>query len=132
MGIHYDKLAAHAFYRSEPVAGENNGAAVDSSYQGGGEEIVWSPFLSGKEIPVSPELWLALEEDQRAGVMLLEVKMEGRVRWRVGSWISGGYRIFVNCPAVFSVTGVGDEDPGDGRSFLEFKFMQSSSCVVNV
>ncbi|CAH2049774.1 unnamed protein product [Thlaspi arvense] len=40
--------------------------------------------------------------DQVLGTGLLNIKVDGRVRWKVGSFISGRYHLYVNCPAYIS------------------------------
>lgn len=80
------------------------------SYQGHHEIVVWSPYLRGDDVPVSPFVTLAVQQDQAAGYFVINVKSDGKVRWKVGTWISGHYHIHVNCPAYFRM----DSPPADG------------------
>lgn len=77
---------------------------LPSTYQGHLEVTVWSPVLIGSAVPVAPYLSPALNEDLFAGMVLLNIKIDGWVRWKVGSWVSGGYRLHVNCPAYITVS----------------------------
>ncbi|KAI5012910.1 hypothetical protein ZWY2020_025176 [Hordeum vulgare] len=68
-------------------------------YQGHDDVEVWSPVLSGPSVPFAPNLADALAKDVQAGYLILQVKIDGHARWKVGSWISGHYHIFVTCHA---------------------------------
>lgn len=48
---------------------------------------------------MAPYLAMSLAQDESAGTVLVNVKAAGRVRWKVGTFVSGGYRLNVNCPA---------------------------------
>ncbi|KAG7551480.1 Late embryogenesis abundant protein LEA_2 subgroup [Arabidopsis thaliana x Arabidopsis arenosa] len=102
IGIFYDRLDIYATYRNQEVTVAR---LLPSTYQGHLEATVWSPFLIGSNVPVAPYLSPALNEDLIAGMVLLNIKIDGWVRWKVGSWISGGYHLHVNCPAFITVTG---------------------------
>lgn len=96
-------------------------------YQGHNDIDVWSPYLYGAAVPVAPYLADALQQDCAAGFLLVHVKIDGRIRWKVGSWISGHYHLFVNCPAFLSTRG-----DGSGGAALSFKFQQMTGCSVDV
>ncbi|GMY13490.1 NDR1/HIN1-like protein 1 [Fagus crenata] len=38
-------------------------------------------------------------QDQNVGTVLLNIKIDGSVKWKVGTWIYGKYHLIVNCPA---------------------------------
>ncbi|PQQ04426.1 NDR1/HIN1-like protein 1 [Prunus yedoensis var. nudiflora] len=40
--------------------------------------------------------------DQTAGRLVLNLKVIGRLRWKVGTWVSGKYRVNVDCLAVMA------------------------------
>ncbi|GMP99100.1 hypothetical protein CsSME_00046717 [Camellia sinensis var. sinensis] len=78
IGIYYDKLDVYA----------------------GHEDVsVWSPFLYGNAVPVAPYVAAALCGDEAAGTVLVNVKVDGRVRWKVGDFVSGKYHLYVKCAA---------------------------------
>ncbi|MQL87217.1 hypothetical protein Taro_019758 [Colocasia esculenta] len=116
IGIYYDRLDVYASYKYQPIT---PAAPVAPIYQGHHDVVLWSPFLCGVEVPLAPYLAAALEQDHAAGALLLYVKMDGRVRWKVGSWTSGHYHLFVNCPAVLLFGGGwgGAADATDGGGY---------------
>ncbi|RLN27976.1 protein YLS9-like [Panicum miliaceum] len=107
----------------------SNGSSslLSTTLQGHGDVDVWSPVLAGPNVPFAPYLADALTQDCQAGYLILQVKIDGRVRWKVGSWISGHYHLFVTCPA-FLVTNGGNGAPGASG----FKFQTTTSCRVEV
>ncbi|KAI4367401.1 hypothetical protein MLD38_023143 [Melastoma candidum] len=93
-GISYDRLDAYASFRDEEVTMRTS---IPPTYEGSGGSDMWSPYLSGISVPVSPSNALALSSDKGNGVLRLEIKVQGRVTWKLGSFSSGG-SILVNCP----------------------------------
>ncbi|KAJ6384906.1 hypothetical protein OIU77_028164 [Salix suchowensis] len=73
------------------------------AYQGHSDISVWSPFLYGDAVPVSPYLAASISQDVNAGAVLFNIKINGKLKWKVGSWLSGSYRIFANCPAYITL-----------------------------
>ncbi|KAL4575709.1 hypothetical protein LXL04_011793 [Taraxacum kok-saghyz] len=51
-------------------------------------------------LPVAPSFNYELDRDQSAGRLVLGLKANGLLRWKVGPWVSGKYRFNVNCVAV--------------------------------
>ncbi|CAK7342005.1 unnamed protein product [Dovyalis caffra] len=96
VGIYYDKLDIYATYRNQQITLRT---ALPNSYQGHKEIDVWSPFIYGTAVPVAPYNSVALSQDQATGSLLLMIKIDGRVRFKVGTFISGKYHLFVRCPA---------------------------------
>ncbi|KAJ6425644.1 hypothetical protein OIU84_026255 [Salix udensis] len=82
IGIYYDKLDVYATYRNQQITLR---ASIPTSYQGHNEINVWSPFVCGNAVPVSPYNSIALGQDQAIGTVLLLIKIDGRVRFKVGS-----------------------------------------------
>ncbi|CAA6660494.1 unnamed protein product [Spirodela intermedia] len=120
VGVYYDKLDAFAAYRSQQITFPT---AIPPTYQGHHDVVVWSPFLYGMNVPIAPYVSTSLDQDKSSGLLLLNVKVNGRLRWKVGSWTSGGYHIFVDCPAVLTFNG--------GHS-PTIRFQQISTCSVDV
>ncbi|KAL7127073.1 hypothetical protein ABFS83_14G230100 [Erythranthe nasuta] len=98
IGIYYDKIDVYAAYRSQQITIPT---LLPPSYQGHKDTTVWSPFLGGgAAVPVAPYLAASLKEDgSSAGTVMVNVRVDGRIRWKVGSFVSGKYRLNVNCPA---------------------------------
>ncbi|EOA21564.1 hypothetical protein CARUB_v10001972mg [Capsella rubella] len=124
IGIFYDRLDIYASYRYQEVT---IARLLPTTYQGHKEVTVWSPVLIGTAVPVAPYLSPSLNEDGIAGLVLLNIKIDGRVRWKVGSWVSGGYRLHVNCPAFISYPRqlVGGAGPA-------MKYQLVQRCAVDV
>ncbi|XP_051217270.1 NDR1/HIN1-like protein 12 [Lolium perenne] len=139
VGIYYKTLHAFTTYRDEPVTIP---VSLPAIYQGHKDQSVWSPVMSGDSVPVAPYVADAMKQDIGAGYVLLHVKVDGRVKWKVGSWVSGGYHLFVNCPALLSATGgnaggafsMSAATAGGGRNgtMVSLKFTQPSYCTVDV
>ncbi|KAK6138217.1 hypothetical protein DH2020_028051 [Rehmannia glutinosa] len=96
IGIYYDKIDVYAAYHSQQISLPTR---LPPSYQGHKDITVWSPFLYGTAVPVAPYLAVSLSQDQVAGTVLVNIRVDGRVRWKVGTFISGKYHLYVNCPA---------------------------------
>ncbi|XP_050883415.1 NDR1/HIN1-like protein 1 [Lathyrus oleraceus] len=128
IGIYYNKLDAYASYRGQQISLPTG---LPETYQTHGDISIWSPMLYGLAVPVSPYLSEILRQELTSGGVLVDIKFNGRVKWKVGTWVSGRYHIDVNCPAFIRVTG----DEGGDRfevSNPAAKFQLSQSCVVDV
>ncbi|KAJ3703609.1 hypothetical protein LUZ61_007314 [Rhynchospora tenuis] len=119
IGIYYDRIDVYATYKYQQITLP---AQLPPVYQGHNDIDVWSPYLYGADVPIAPFLGNSILQDCQAGFILIHVKVDGRIRWKVGSWISGHYHLFVTCPA-FLVT------QGNTQSF---RFQQMASCSVEV
>lgn len=118
IGIYYDRLDVYASYHNQQITLPT---VIQPTYQGHEDIIVWSPFLYGDSVPVSPYLTVSLSQDQNIGYLMVNIKIDGRLRWKVGTWISGHYHIYVNCPAYMSYS------PGP-----TIRLQQPSFCSVDV
>uniref|UniRef100_A0A5B6Z8L7 Late embryogenesis abundant protein LEA-2 subgroup domain-containing protein n=1 Tax=Davidia involucrata TaxID=16924 RepID=A0A5B6Z8L7_DAVIN len=96
IGIYYDKLDVYATYHGQQITYYT---AIPPTYQGHKDVNVWSPFIYGTNVPVAPYNGIALSQDQADGTILLLIKIDGRVRWKVGTFVSGRYRAHVRCDA---------------------------------
>ncbi|KAI4334191.1 hypothetical protein L6164_018910 [Bauhinia variegata] len=127
IGVYYQKLDVYASYRSQQIS---LATVLPPTYQGHNDFTVWSPFLYGTEVPVSPYVLNALQLDQNAGAVLINVKVNGRIKWKVGTWISGRYHIYVNCPAYIRFAGDRDQAIGVVGPAVKFQLLQR--CSVDV
>ena len=128
VGVYYHALRVYASYRSQQIS---LATALPDTYQGHRDFAVWSPFLFGNVVPVSPFVLSSLQQDQSAaGAVLVNVKVNGRVKWKVGSWVSGRYHIYVNCPAY--IIFAGDRSNVAGVVAYPVKFRLLQSCSVDV
>lgn len=118
IGIYYDRLDVYADYKGQQITAAT---ALPPGYQGQDDFNVWSPYLNGNNVPLAPYLAVAAGQEESAGFILIYIKIDGRLRWKVGTWISGHYHVNINCPAFFTVA-----------SGKEFRFQKTSSCSVDV
>ncbi|RLM70159.1 protein YLS9-like [Panicum miliaceum] len=124
VGVHYDRLDVYASYKYQQVTLASGLPAV---YQGHGDVDVWSPVLAGPNVPFAPFLADAMRKDIANGYLIMEVRIDGRVRWKVGSWTSGHYHIFVTCPAYFIGSGASGVVGAHG-----LRFQTATYCRVEV
>ncbi|XP_022137824.1 NDR1/HIN1-like protein 1 [Momordica charantia] len=97
VGIYYDQLQVHAAYKRQQIT-------LDTSfppfYQAHQETNLLTAFLAATTLPVAPSFGYEVGRDQTAGRLLLSLRAMGRLRWKVGTWVSGRYRFTVDCVAV--------------------------------
>ncbi|XP_024004143.1 LOW QUALITY PROTEIN: NDR1/HIN1-like protein 12 [Eutrema salsugineum] len=89
--IYYDRLHVYATYWNQQITLRT---AIPPKYQGHKEDNVWSPFIYA----------LALGDEQNRGFVALIIRADGRVRWKVGTLITGKYHLHVRCPSYISAT----------------------------
>lgn len=135
VGVFYRRLDVFVTYRDEPVTVP---VSLPPMYQGHRDVTIWSPVLSGESVPVAGYVADAMRQDIAAGYVVLQVKVDGRVKWKVGSWVSGSYHLFVSCPAVLaagpggmSTSLAGSAGGLNGSlSVASLKFTQPTGCTV--
>ncbi|KAF5816467.1 hypothetical protein HanXRQr2_Chr03g0134611 [Helianthus annuus] len=93
--FHFDRLNVSASYRSQQITLPT---MIPMSYLHAPYVTIWSPYLNGTEVPLSPELVVALAQDQTAGTMLINVEVTGRLSWKF-CFYSFHCGLKVNCPA---------------------------------
>ncbi|CAH2072191.1 unnamed protein product, partial [Thlaspi arvense] len=120
VGILYDRLDIYATYRNQEVTLRK---LLPASYQGHMDVTLWSPVLTASAQPVDPDLSQELIEDQKSGLLLLDIKIDGCLRFKYGSWVSGCYRLLVSCPAYITFSGAG---------LLETKYQPNQKCSVDL
>ncbi|XVF76114.1 hypothetical protein PTKIN_Ptkin13bG0239700 [Pterospermum kingtungense] len=126
IGIYYDRLDIYASYRNQQITLRT---ALPPTYQGHKEINVWSPFVYGNMVPIAPEFSTTLSSEQAAGSVFLMIKIDGRVRWKVGTFVSGRYHLYVRCPAYITF---GSKSTGVvvGENAIKYQFV--TRCSVNV
>lgn len=125
IGILYEKIDVVALYNHQQITLPT---ALPTGYQTPNDDVVWSPFLFSFNSPIAPYLAAQLKQEQQMQVVRLQIKMNGRIKWKVGAWMSGRYHLYVNCPAYIAF--------GSGRAALVLgegtKFQLASKCAVDV
>nr|GMD17820.1 protein YLS9-like [Ipomoea batatas] len=95
IGVYYDRLRIYAAYRGQQITLPT---LLPPTYQAHKEVSVWSPFVYGNSVPVAPYLAAALSLDRNVGTAMIKIRVNGRIRWRVGSFVSSRT---VDCMHVF-------------------------------
>lgn len=128
IGIYYDKVDVYASYRGQQITLPT---LLPSSYQGHKDITVWSPFVYGNSVPVAPYYTDALTQDQFAGTVMINIRVNGRIRWKVGTFISGRYHLNVNCPAYINL---GNKNNNGGGIMVgpAIKYQLVQICHVDV
>lgn len=121
VGVYYDRLRAYASYKDQRITADS---AFPPFYQGHQDTNLLSASLSGAGVPVAASFGYELGRDQTTGKLPLRLRLEGRVRWKVGSWVSGQYRIMVDCIAIVGFV------PGDMSSTLSTN--QGAECSTSL
>ncbi|GLT68697.1 hypothetical protein SLA2020_409050 [Shorea laevis] len=125
IGIYYDKLDFYATYHGQQVTLRTG---IPPTFQGSNEVNVWSPFIYGTDVPIAPFNSILLNQEQSSGGVTLLIMADGRVRWKVGSFTSGRYHLYVRCPAFISF---GSRSTGIIVSENVVKYQISTRCSVS-
>lgn len=126
IGIYYDRMDIYAAYRDQQITLRTR---IPRSYEGNKDVDVWSPIIYGNSVPIAPYNSVALSQDQANGYVMVLIKIDGRMRWKVGSFTSGGYHIFVTCPAYIPI---GNTSKGTlvGNNAIKYQLMQQCSVSI--
>eukprot|EP01018_Ginkgo_biloba_P014709 Gb_27244 [translate_table: standard] len=93
-----DRLVAYASYGGQQITYYTD---ITPFYQGHKNTNGFSPILIGNCDPLDP--FLADHLEQQTGVVTLNVKLNGRIRWKVGTWMLGHYHLNVDCYIVLGL-----------------------------
>lgn len=128
IGIYYEKVDVSATYRNQQIT---LATMLPTTYQGHKDITVWSPFVCGNAVPLSPLVADALTEDLNTGMVLLNIKVDGQIKSKVGTLFERKYRLNVNCPAYISFGGKskGIACCATGAA-IKFQFVQR--CIVEI
>uniref|UniRef100_A0A803PQH4 Late embryogenesis abundant protein LEA-2 subgroup domain-containing protein n=1 Tax=Cannabis sativa TaxID=3483 RepID=A0A803PQH4_CANSA len=99
IGIYYDELQVYATYKGQQITLYTS---LPPFYQGHEDTNLLSASLVGIGLPVAPSFGYEVERDKNVGRLVLNLKLNARLRWKVGTWVSGKYRLNVNCVAVMA------------------------------
>ncbi|KAI4310601.1 hypothetical protein MLD38_035567 [Melastoma candidum] len=128
LGIYYDRLDVYSTYNNQQVTLRT---AIPTVYQGHKDVNIWSPFVYGTMVPIAPYNSIALGQDQAGGAIQILIKIDGRVRWKLGTYITGKYHLYVKCPALISL---GNRMPVNGiivgDNAVKYQLVQKCSVTV--
>jgi hypothetical protein len=126
IGIYYDQLDVYANYQNQQITYYT---AIPPTYQGDDDVNVWSPYIVGTNVPVAPYNGMSLGQDEADGAITLMIKINGRVRWKVGTVTTGDYHLYVTCPALITF---GSQNTGIPVGNAAVKYQLVQSCSVSV
>ncbi|KAL8168146.1 hypothetical protein V2J09_009645 [Rumex salicifolius] len=126
ISIYYDRLIVYATYHSQQITAPTSFPRI---YQDTNGINIWSPYVTGVLVPIAPFIGQAIRQDQTAGNMLINFQMDGRMRWRVGAFVSATYHLQVNCPAYITV---GNPNAGAVVGYHAVKYQLSQTCTVSL
>ncbi|KAL6005799.1 hypothetical protein ACLOJK_032052 [Asimina triloba] len=99
VGVFYDQLQAYASYKGQQITVHSS---IPAFYQDHEATNTVSASLTGSWVPVAPSFSYEVSRDQMSGKLVLELKLNGRIRWKVGSWVSGHHLFNVDCVAAMA------------------------------
>ncbi|XP_076955477.1 NDR1/HIN1-like protein 1 [Bidens hawaiensis] len=92
--FHLDQLHIYASYRNQQITLPT---MIPPTNLGSYDVNVWSPFVNGTEVPLTPDLAASLAQDKTA-TMPINVEVTGRVRMKSG-YVASRHWLKVNCRA---------------------------------
>ncbi|XP_051131262.1 NDR1/HIN1-like protein 1 [Andrographis paniculata] len=126
IGIYYERLRVYANYNNQQIT---TPTGIPPVYQGHKDVNIWSPFIFGANVPVAPYNGLLLGQDKSNGGVNFKFKIDGRVKWKVGAFVSGRYHLHVTCPAFVPIGNSKNTGIVVGNAI---KYQISRSCSVDV
>lgn len=111
IGVLYDKMSAYASYLGQQITADY---PLSPFYQDNGDTNVLSPILYGNSVPLAPFVSHQLNYERHNGLLSLNLRIDGRIRWKVSAWTSGNYYLSVNCFVILqgsSNNGTGGQVP---------------------
>ena len=73
---------------------------------------------------------MALGQDLVAGTPTVDMVVRSKIRWKVGTFVSGGYHLYVNCPAFINSGGRSVGIGGGGEVAVKYQLIMD--CHVDV
>ncbi|KAG9155778.1 hypothetical protein Leryth_004036 [Lithospermum erythrorhizon] len=125
VGIYYDEIQVYASYKGMQIT---QNTPLPEFYQGHEDTELLSASLNGNMLPVAPSFGYEVERDQTAGRLMMNLKAIGRLRWKIGTWVSGKYRFNVNCMTIIPFGSVVAASSGSGP----LRFRQGTQCSTTV
>ncbi|XP_047309212.1 NDR1/HIN1-like protein 1 [Impatiens glandulifera] len=127
-GIYYDDLGIYAEYKEQQITYQT---AIPRVYQDHKETNVWSLFINGGNVPIAPYNVPVLRWDQSNGFINLVIKIDGHVRWKIGSFTTRKYHFHVVCNANMDFRGKFSNNDGV-VVFSSVKYQLYRRCTVAV
>lgn len=129
VGVCYDGLRSYAVYEGQQITAE---AELPPFFLGNGDTNLFTASLAGVAMPVTAALGYEVARDQMNGKVVLSVRLDGEMRWKVGSWVSRRYRFDVDCVAEMRYGGGGGGGGGGGVAAGVVGSLDGAVCSTNV
>ncbi|KAD4584229.1 hypothetical protein R6Q59_036928 [Mikania micrantha] len=97
VGIFFDEIQVYASYKGQRITLDSS---IPPFYQENKDSNLLSVVLVANGLPVDPSFGYEMGRGQMAGRLVLNIKTNGQLRWKVGTWVSGRYMFIVNCVVV--------------------------------
>ncbi|OWM71795.1 hypothetical protein CDL15_Pgr002270 [Punica granatum] len=125
-GLYYNTMGVYATYENQQVTSRTE---INTTYQGHKSEDLWTVLVAGTSVPVAPQIGAALNQNWGNGVVVIMIKLDGHVRWKLGSLAKGGNHITVLCPAYITF---GPNSTGISLGNNASKYQLFHNCDVNL
>ncbi|KAI4383169.1 hypothetical protein MLD38_009041 [Melastoma candidum] len=94
VGIYYDEIRVSALYKGQQITSDSS---IPPFYQGSRDNNLLTASLVANQLPVDSSLGYEVGRDQNEGKITLSMRINGRIRWKVGTWVSRRYQLNANC-----------------------------------
>ncbi|OWM87505.1 hypothetical protein CDL15_Pgr022616 [Punica granatum] len=126
IGLYYDTVGVYATYENQQVTSRTE---INSTYEGHKSADLWTVLVAGTSVPVAPHIGAALNQDWGNGVVVIMIKLDGKVRWKLGILAKGENHITVLCPAYITF---GPSSTGISVGNNAIKYQLFHNCDVNL
>lgn len=123
IGVYYDSLLTYAAYKDQRIT---TNTRLPPFYQGHQDANLLSAFLYGAAVPVASSFGNEVGHDRTVGRFLVKIKLDGTIRWKLGSWVSSRYHVDVDCVAVMGFGHGSTSTPSPISS------MRGAQCSTNI
>jgi len=104
IGVLYDSLSTYVSYLGQQITDE---CPLPTFYQDDNGMNFLPTILYGNSVPLAAVVCEQLNYERQNGLLSLSLRMDGTIRWKVGSWTSGHYHLNVNCWAILGMNNNG-------------------------
>ncbi|KAK9121986.1 hypothetical protein Syun_019603 [Stephania yunnanensis] len=100
LGIYHDQLQIYASYKGQQLTSPT---PLPSFYQGHQDSNVLTALLVGVAVPIGPSFVYEVDRDLVVnGALVVDIKASGRLRWKIGTWVSPRYSYSISCSATMA------------------------------
>ncbi|GLJ14801.1 hypothetical protein SUGI_0240300 [Cryptomeria japonica] len=121
IGVHYDQISAYATYMAKQITSPS---PLTPFYLGHNDATIIYPCFNESVSQLGPVVVDYLRDEWDRGILSVNLRIEGKIQWKVGPWTSGHYHLNVNCVTIVAFTNCSN----DARLPLE----EVKRCHVSV